>query len=240
MKYQHYAPRCFFVLFFVLLFAHYFIVFPPLLSFCFFFFFFNDPAPPEIYPLPLPAALPIYAGIERDPPPRDGAGETPDRRREPRGQAAPPRRCSTQRARAREQTAQTRRARPGDRSPEVLHQRAHDPLRASSAHVSGDDGSDRDLEAIPGARNTRTIPPRPRTPVREHGGERTPNTDRIGPPVEHRVKAIDRRPQAGKAGEMQTHVKAVLVTSPPHHQPPMGPVQRNRPPVLLPPNASPP
>src|ERR1051326_2500241 len=27
--------------------------------FCFFFFFFNDPAPPEISPLPLPAALPI-------------------------------------------------------------------------------------------------------------------------------------------------------------------------------------
>src|ERR1039458_1162820 len=25
----------------------------------FFFFFFNDPAPPEIYPLPLPDALPI-------------------------------------------------------------------------------------------------------------------------------------------------------------------------------------
>src|SRR5256885_6994459 len=25
----------------------------------FFFFFFNDPAPPEIYPFPLPAALPI-------------------------------------------------------------------------------------------------------------------------------------------------------------------------------------
>src|ERR1039457_1465271 len=29
------------------------------LSSIFFFFFFNDPAPPEIYPLPLPAALPI-------------------------------------------------------------------------------------------------------------------------------------------------------------------------------------
>src|SRR2546428_12004037 len=26
----------------------------------FFFFFLNDPAPPDIYPLPLPAALPIY------------------------------------------------------------------------------------------------------------------------------------------------------------------------------------
>src|SRR6202165_3809772 len=29
------------------------------------FFFFNDPAPPEIYPLPLHAALPIFAGIGR-------------------------------------------------------------------------------------------------------------------------------------------------------------------------------
>src|SRR2546430_12308193 len=28
----------------------------------FFFFFFNDPAPPEISPLPLPAALPILPG----------------------------------------------------------------------------------------------------------------------------------------------------------------------------------
>src|SRR2546423_12833548 len=28
-------------------------------SLFFFFFFFNDPAPPEIYPLPLPDALPI-------------------------------------------------------------------------------------------------------------------------------------------------------------------------------------
>src|SRR2546430_15130631 len=32
---------------------------PLLLSFSFFFFFFNDPAPPEISPLPLPDALPI-------------------------------------------------------------------------------------------------------------------------------------------------------------------------------------
>src|SRR3989454_10794716 len=30
----------------------------------FFFFFFNDPAPPEIYPLPLPDALPICAGSD--------------------------------------------------------------------------------------------------------------------------------------------------------------------------------
>src|SRR5256884_3239520 len=29
-----------------------------------FFFFFNDPAPPDIYPLPLPDALPIY--VHRD------------------------------------------------------------------------------------------------------------------------------------------------------------------------------
>src|SRR2546430_5690203 len=36
---------------------------PPML---FFFFFFNDPAPPEISPLPLPAALPISP---RPPPP---------------------------------------------------------------------------------------------------------------------------------------------------------------------------
>src|SRR5256886_8881030 len=30
--------------------------------FCFFFFFLNDTPPPEIYPLPLPAPLPIKAG----------------------------------------------------------------------------------------------------------------------------------------------------------------------------------
>src|SRR5256885_8774171 len=30
-----------------------------LISICFFFFFLNDPAPPEIYPLPPPAPLPI-------------------------------------------------------------------------------------------------------------------------------------------------------------------------------------
>src|SRR5258708_22071099 len=30
-----------------------------LFSFLYFFFFFNDPATPETYPLPLPAALPI-------------------------------------------------------------------------------------------------------------------------------------------------------------------------------------
>src|SRR3989440_12794424 len=35
--------------------------FPVLLSLCSLFFFFNDPATPEISPLPLPAALPISA-----------------------------------------------------------------------------------------------------------------------------------------------------------------------------------
>src|SRR3712207_4240087 len=34
-----------------------------------FFFFFNDPATPEIYPLPLPAALPIFVA------PRGGLGK---------------------------------------------------------------------------------------------------------------------------------------------------------------------
>src|ERR1039457_6047744 len=35
--------------------------FRPLCIFSFlFFFFYNDPAPPKIYPLPLPAALPIH------------------------------------------------------------------------------------------------------------------------------------------------------------------------------------
>src|SRR4051812_50230843 len=34
-------------------------------SFIFFFFFLNDPAPPEIYPLPLPDALPIYRRAAR-------------------------------------------------------------------------------------------------------------------------------------------------------------------------------
>src|SRR5256885_13967835 len=32
----------------------------------FFFFFFNDAAPPEFYPLPLPAALPFYGDRDRD------------------------------------------------------------------------------------------------------------------------------------------------------------------------------
>src|SRR5256885_4294013 len=34
------------------------------LAFHFYFFFLNDPAPPEIYPLPLHDALPICAGAE--------------------------------------------------------------------------------------------------------------------------------------------------------------------------------
>src|SRR2546429_6999788 len=38
-----------------------------------FFFFFNDPAPPDIYPLPLPDALPIYV-------PRDVAAGAPEDR----------------------------------------------------------------------------------------------------------------------------------------------------------------
>src|SRR2546421_10085794 len=45
----------------------------------FFFFFFNDRAPPEIYPLPLPAALPISARaaaacLVPPPPPRSSRG----------------------------------------------------------------------------------------------------------------------------------------------------------------------
>src|SRR5256885_13857952 len=34
----------------------------PRVASLFFFFFYNDTAPPEIYSLPLPAALPIYHG----------------------------------------------------------------------------------------------------------------------------------------------------------------------------------
>src|ERR1017187_10679571 len=50
-----------------------------------FFFFFNDAAPPEIYPLPLPAALPIYVaypvskpyrGTNPDNQPPDSVAET--------------------------------------------------------------------------------------------------------------------------------------------------------------------
>src|SRR5256885_5488079 len=43
----------------------------PLISF---FFFFKDPAPPEISPLPLPAALPIPARFQRREPRRSGEG----------------------------------------------------------------------------------------------------------------------------------------------------------------------
>src|SRR2546429_9685101 len=42
-----------------------------------FFFFFNDPAPPEIYPLPLPDALPICADALARRRPRRGAGQHP-------------------------------------------------------------------------------------------------------------------------------------------------------------------
>src|SRR2546430_14193155 len=38
----------------------------PLRECVFFFFFFNDPAPPEIYPLPLHDALPISKGAVCD------------------------------------------------------------------------------------------------------------------------------------------------------------------------------
>src|SRR2546429_371521 len=39
---------------------HSFFINPPTPSHYFFFFFLNDPAPPEIYPLPLHDAFPIY------------------------------------------------------------------------------------------------------------------------------------------------------------------------------------
>src|SRR3954462_12296049 len=42
----------------------------PLLLFFLFFFFFNDPAPPEISPFPLHAALPIFGSLGMPP---DGA-----------------------------------------------------------------------------------------------------------------------------------------------------------------------
>src|SRR5256886_6247444 len=42
----------------------------------YFFFFFNDPAPPEIYPLPLPVALPI-SGRGRPARPAPRAGRSP-------------------------------------------------------------------------------------------------------------------------------------------------------------------
>src|SRR3712207_8367207 len=56
------------------------------------FFFFNDPPPTEIYPFPLPDALPTYADLA---PPRHrqphqeradvGAGDEQDQQREPPG-----------------------------------------------------------------------------------------------------------------------------------------------------------
>src|SRR5256885_16973354 len=51
-----------------------------------FFFFYNDPAPPEFYPLPHPAALPISTPPPCTAPPRsplqpDGSSPRPTRRR---------------------------------------------------------------------------------------------------------------------------------------------------------------
>src|SRR2546422_2743902 len=43
-------------------------------SLSFFFFFFNDTAPPEIYPLPLPDALPISPGVLPRVSPRSASG----------------------------------------------------------------------------------------------------------------------------------------------------------------------
>src|SRR3989442_7338685 len=61
----------------------------------FFFFFFNDPAPTEIYPLPLHAALPIYClprTAASEPPLRLRPGRRPQVFRRPRaGEQQPPR-----------------------------------------------------------------------------------------------------------------------------------------------------
>src|SRR2546426_10541126 len=57
---------------------------------CLFFFFLNDPAPPEIYPLPLPDALPISCHARRAL--ARGAGSP---RRSPRRARPPPRGLST-------------------------------------------------------------------------------------------------------------------------------------------------
>src|SRR5256885_16297463 len=51
----------------------------------FFFFFLNDPAPPEISPLPLPAPLPICAAV----PPRRRDHEDRERAREETHQEEP-------------------------------------------------------------------------------------------------------------------------------------------------------
>src|SRR3954462_10051686 len=44
------------------------------------FFFLNDPAPPEIYPLPLPDALPIFPPRRRAAAPRPPSHQFPRRR----------------------------------------------------------------------------------------------------------------------------------------------------------------
>src|SRR2546430_9842125 len=56
-----------------------------------FFFFLNDPPPPEIYPLSLPAALPILSRPRPVDPPR-GAGDLSEGARAARGRDARPRR----------------------------------------------------------------------------------------------------------------------------------------------------
>src|SRR5256885_1450805 len=48
--------------------SHLFFFLILLLTSIFFFFFLNDPAPTEIYPLPLPAALPISSAAPVQPP----------------------------------------------------------------------------------------------------------------------------------------------------------------------------
>src|SRR2546430_17543916 len=62
-------------------------------GYIFFFFFFNDPAPPEIYPLPLHDALPIWAPGVRERGPRRRRGPARDRsaRRRRRDRPAHPR-----------------------------------------------------------------------------------------------------------------------------------------------------
>src|SRR2546430_11432818 len=64
----------------------------------FFFFFFNDPAPPEISPLPLHDALPISTS----PPASRGPASACSRRRSPRAtpSAASPSRAAARRSRA--------------------------------------------------------------------------------------------------------------------------------------------
>src|SRR2546427_2262826 len=75
-------------------------------SLFFFFFFFNDPAPPDISPLPLPDALPICTSPPRSTRSRgranswsgcsDSSACPPTRRRRPSGppRRSAPRRCS--------------------------------------------------------------------------------------------------------------------------------------------------